>query len=265
MPKKHKNILNILFIFDRLLTLNLYMNLSKRASLKIAVVAIISIFMTSCFSIREIVHFNADGSGTFEVRTDISEIMSMIEMMEGMDLDEGGETDSDADLEEEEQSPIAEYAEMYKNQLEQVQSIPGISEAQVVEDEVSYLVGIYFKFKNAKALNAALNVLYADENKSKNREFFKVTKKKVERIDVVNMKDEVMKAMSEGDEMDDETLDMMRSMLSGVSFTTEYTFEKKVKKSNNSAAVIDGNSVKITQMLFNDQSKVTLNEVVKLK
>jgi len=247
------------------LLFNLFINLPKKSTLNIAIVAVFSIFITSCFNIREIVHFNSDGSGTFEVRTDISELMSMMEMMKGIDGDsEEGDMDSDEELEEEE-NPIAEYVEMYKSQLELIKSIPGISEAQVVEDEISYVVGLYFQFKNANALNKAMNVIYADEAKSSNRVFFKVSKKKVERIDVVNMKEEVMKTMTEGDDVDEETLNMMRSMFSGVSYTTEYSFDKKVKKSNNTAAVIEGSSVKLTQMLFDDQSKVSLNEVIKLK
>lgn len=89
----------------------------KKTIISIAVVIIMSVFLQSCFEIKEIIRINKDGSGTFSMVIDLSEVKAMIE-----GFNEGEDNTSE--------SPLAEMEEEYvaiKSKLEVLEGISNIT------------------------------------------------------------------------------------------------------------------------------------------
>ncbi len=78
---------------------------TKKTILGIAALMIMSLLLQSCFEIKEIITINKDGSGTFSMIIDMSEVKAMLESFNEEDSDQ---TDS----------PLGEMEKDYEITLE---------------------------------------------------------------------------------------------------------------------------------------------------
>lgn len=209
------------------------------------------VLFTSCFEIKEIVHFNKDGSGDFQFIIDMSAMKALIEMA------------GEAEEGEEEEDPFADAGDSFDEQIEAISKIDGITSAESIADEDTYMFGLKFSFADVNALNDALNEVFKDEGGDKDRTFFKASKKKIERVDAVNMKDEFTKLMSEGGE--EEGMEEAMMFFQDVKYVAEYTFDRKVKKVTNKDAAVSKNKVVVEQFLFQEGNDTKLDNSIKLK
>ena len=73
----------------------------KKTIYRIAAVVLMAILMQSCFEIKEVIKINKDGSGTFSMIIDMSEVKAMLESFSEEDSDDTG-------------SPLGEMEEDYE-------------------------------------------------------------------------------------------------------------------------------------------------------
>ena len=218
----------------------------KRSTVLTSVFALLIVFLaTSCFQIKEKIFFKSNGSGTYELTLDASQMMAM---MQGF-AESFGE---DGDQEEE---PVDT---MFNNQLPKLEKLAGISKvkSEATKEGVNT---IRFDFSNIDALNKALNVVYETEEKSDTGEvlFFSMDKNKLVRHSGFNILTEITNNMKkEMGAEEEEDFDFKSSpfagMLSGMGYVTEYHFDKKVSKFTNKSAKLsqDKKAVTISYMFM---------------
>lgn len=188
----------------------------------ILLVLVVSFGTSSCMNLIEKIFFNADGSGSYSFTMDMSELKSLAEM--------SGEELSSADLKEEINFDDNET-------VRKLTSIDGISEVSTKFDDDNFSMTVRFDFNNINALNAGMSTYFADSTKSEIEmfEFFDINKKKISRIDTNPMLDAFLSGLNEQGEDEQANIDMMKMMLSDLSFTSEIATAKKIKSFSNKA------------------------------
>lgn len=242
--------------------------------------------LTSCLHIIEDVTFSKNGSGTYKMTIDMSEMKSMLDMLKSMNptgadstgvVEEGGDKEvtpgeepAEAGGGGNEMSQMGEQlAGNIKNSLN---GVPGISNIVEINDTTNLVFGYTFDFANIEALNKAIKIINKEKYDAKADETFRLSGKNFERLGAANIGEELKKALSEGGE-EDETgqMDMMKSMFSDMSYQQVYHFtDRTVKKSSNGLSEVsaDGHTLTITLKPFSEeeaQKKGTVVTEVKLK
>lgn len=105
---------------------------------------ILTAVCTSCFEIREEVTIAKNGSGNYAFLIDMSSSKSMIDMATGMQIAK-------------DRTPFAQMDSAFAKGMERLAAIPGISNAEAINNREQYIFGMRFDFRDAEALNAALN------------------------------------------------------------------------------------------------------------
>ena len=172
--------------------------------------------MTGCLHIIEEATFHNNGSGSYKMTFDMSELKGMVDMMKGMgDMEgmgdaadstgiyDGGDFTPPAEPEES-QDPMGGLGEQFKGISETLKGVDGISNIVEINDTTNYSFGYSFEFANIAALNRALKIVGKDKFDTKTEETFKFTGKKFERLNAGDMSAELKNVMSEGEDMDDE-------------------------------------------------------------
>ncbi len=232
----------------------------KRSPVLTSVFALLIVFLaTSCFQIREKIFFKSDGSGSFELTMDMSQMMAM---MQGF-ADSMGE-----DMESEEEGESQDTT--FNAQIPKLEALAGITKVTTSSSKEGVST-LKFDFKSIDVLNQALNVVYETEKNPEVGEvkFFTMEKNKVVRHEGFDLFKEITKSMK--DEMgaqEDEDFDLKSSpyaaMMSGMGYTTEYQFDKKISKYSNKAALLsqDKKSITISYMFMEeDQPETLANEI----
>lgn len=216
---------------------------------------------SSCFDIMEEYHFNADGSGTAKMMIDVSQMVNMMEAF-GSALDSTGEGDKSME-------------EMFdKNEsIETLKKLPGIRNIVNLNDKEKKIIGYSYEFANIEALNNAIiagrdnlglgEMLGTGEmnTESDNENSFSLVKKKFKRT--MDM------TMAEDDESEEaQYMEMAMAMFKEAKYTTVYSFDRKIKKVKNAAALIgaDGKHVTIENNLADlMQGKASNTSEIRLK
>ncbi|MCB9231450.1 MAG: hypothetical protein H6581_07300 [Bacteroidia bacterium] len=119
---------------------------------------LVLLLSSSCFDIYEKIHFNQDGSGHAEYKVDMSKMVSMIDMMSGLDEDkeegESEEGDEEGEGEDSKESFDESMAETMTETMERLRNIPGISNVKQIEGERG-VYGWSYDFAYIEALNVA--------------------------------------------------------------------------------------------------------------
>ena len=222
---------------------------------------ITGIGFSSCFDIMEEYHFNADGSGTAKMLIDVSQMVDMMDAF-GSSLDstgEGGES----------------IEEMFdKNEsIENLKRLPGIRNIVNLNDKEKKVIGYSYEFANIEALNNALiagrdnlglgEMLGAGEmnTESENENSFTFVKKKFKRTMDMTMPED-----DDSEEM--QYMEMAMAMFKEAKYTTVYSFDRKIRKVKNDAALIgaDGKHVTIENNLADlMQGKASNTSEIRLK
>lgn len=278
------------------------MQLLKKFSLMALLFA--SVSLTGCLDIEEEVTYRADGTGNYSMKLDMSQMKSMLDMFKNMgegaktegegekdgvvsDMEPGGEKPAVVEVEEvkevapapesdapdaapEESNPaasIAQLGEEFDKSLLSLKKIKGIKNTKSLNDTAALVFGYSFDFDNVESLNKAVDAMNKDKFEGKASPAFVATKKSFERTSAYDMGALISQAMSESDEAA-ESMDMIKMFFGDMKYKQIYHFDKKVKKSGNSEAVIspDGKTVTLTAKPFGDNDKLKgVANVLKLK
>lgn len=112
----------------------------KRIINQLVLLVASSILLVSCITFEENYYLKKDGSGSFEFKVDMSQLMDMMKAFEGMEQ-EGDEK-------------VPETIDFNK-EVEKLEAIKGITNVKVVEDEENGMFSMSFDFKDYEALNKA--------------------------------------------------------------------------------------------------------------
>lgn len=107
---------------------------------KIIITLLISLTLVSCITFEENYYLKKDGSGSFEFKVDMSQLVGMMKAFEGMD--QGGDEKATEAID-------------FNKEVDKLKAIKGITNVQVLEDEEKGLFSMSFDFKDYEALNKA--------------------------------------------------------------------------------------------------------------
>lgn len=260
-------------------------------NLFLAVLTISVTALTGCLHIIEEATFRSNGSGTYKMTLDMSEMKSMMEMFKGMGGDstamnmEGDSTsiqsegdynapppaDAAAPLED----PMGGLGDQMSSVSSTLKGVQGISSVVEIKDTSTFSFGYSFDFADMAALNRALKIINKDKYESTVEEVFRFKGKTFERLGTGDLGQEVKKAMMEngagGEEGEEGGMDMMKMFLADMSYKQVYHFpDRVVKKSDNKLGEIGdgGHTLTISIKPFDEEQqkqKASVATKVKLK
>ena len=260
-------------------------------NLFLAILVIGATALTGCLHIIEEATFHNNGSGTYKMTFDMSELKGMMDMMKGMggaagtpepgdstSISDGGDfTPPATPPAAEEANPMSGLTDQFSGVATSLKNIPGISNIVEISDTAAFNFGYTFEFANIAALNRALKVVGKEKFDSKNEETFKFTGKSFERLNIGDMSAEIKKALAENTGEEEEgteaggQADMMKMFFADMSYKQIYHFpDRKVKKSDNKLGEIaeDGHTLTISLKPFDEEQlkkKASVAAKVKLK
>lgn len=256
-------------------------------SLFLIVLTISVTMLTGCLHIIEEATFRNNGSGSYKMTLDMSEMKGMMDMFKGMGGDstamgmgldstaiqgEGDYTPPAAADAPATEDPMGGLGEQMSSVASTIKGLPGISNVVEIKDTTNFNFGYSFDFVDVAALNRALKVINKDKYDSKVDEIFRFKGKTFERLPTGDLGAEMQKAMmSGGDEGEEGNMDMVKTFLADMSYEQIYHFpDREVKKSDNKLGEIsgDGHTLSIKLKPFDEEQqnkKATVATKVKLK
>ncbi len=224
----------------------------KKTILSIVSIFVISLLLQSCFEIKEIVTINKDGSGTFTMSIDMSEVKAMLES-----FSDGEETGS----------PLGEMEKEYEATKFKLEVVEGISNIKFTTGNDGYVITTSFDFADIDALNGGMTVVYEDEvGFGATTEYYKLKGKNFERTSAHNMLDE-LKGEMDSDEFGDEDIDMAE-LFADVAYVNVVTFTgRKIKKTSTEAIEVseDGSTMTLKRYIFREGEDLSMNYKVKVR
>jgi hypothetical protein len=216
-----------------------------------------SLLCTSCFDIRENVLFNKNGSGEFTFSMNLAELKPMVSMFGA----ENGESSNEL------------LASRFRETSSKLKQLPGITSAKSIEDTVNYTFGVSFSFDDIKALNLAMNSIFNDDSAIKQIPYFEWKGRQLIRNEQLDSKSILGKTTELSNTKGVKTqnsLGGLESLFSTVSYTTSYTFDRKVDSTRNENAMLSKDLKTVTVKCFpfalkdSTQKKCTVGNVISL-
>jgi len=243
-------------------------------NLFLAALAVGSLTLSGCLHILEDVTFKGNGSGTYKMTLDMSEIKGMMDMFKGMETDSlSGDSPEDADAAgATEDNGMTEMGQQLSSVAATLKGVEGLSNVTEINDTSAFSFGYSFDFANVAALNKAMKVINKEKYDSKVEEVFKFNGKNFERLATGDLGAEIKKALAENEDAEAEgSMDMMKTFFADMTYKQTYHFpDRAVKKSTNELSEIssDGHTLTITLKPFDEEQekkKVNVGTAVKLK
>lgn len=240
-----------------------------------ATLAIGSMALTGCLHILEEVTFKSNGSGTYKMTLDMSEIKNTMEMFKGMGADSlsgdsTGVTVSSAGAGED--PGMSQMGQQLSSVAQTLKSVEGLNNVTEINDTASFKFGYSFDFVDVAALNKAMKVINKEKYDSKVDEVFKFNGKTFERLAAGDLGAEIKKALAENEDAEAESnMDMVKTFFADMSYKQIYHFpDRAVKKSTNELSEISDNGHTLTVSIkpFDEEQqkkKVSVATEVKLK
>ncbi|MBN8678382.1 MAG: hypothetical protein J0M29_09165 [Chitinophagales bacterium] len=258
-------------------------------NLFLAVLAVSMTALTGCLHIIEEATFKNNGSGSYKMTLDMSEMKGMMDMFKGMAGDSsltsgmGIEGDSTSIQTEGDYTPPADAPAMedpmgglgtqMSSVAATIRGVEGITNVVEINDTTNFQFGYSFDFVNVDALNRALRIINKDKYDAKVEEVFRFKGKSFERLGTGDIGEEMKKAMMNSDEEGGEegSMDMVKMFLADMSYKQIYHFpDRTVKKSDNKLGEItdEGHTLTINIKPFDEEQqkkKASVATKVKLK
>lgn len=214
----------------------------KRSRLLTHLLVIFMAFsFTSCFHIIEDIFFQKDGSGTYSIVVDMSQIANMMELMGSGDNKE---------MEEAMSGMVSEF-EMVKKRME---ALNGVSNVKQEVDKETLIFSTSFDFDDLKALNLGMSEYFMDREggQTETHTFFTYRQGKLVRSDKDLMSEALLEAtQEEGDQSIDPEV-----VFSDVYFETKLRFARGYRAfSNEEYQTADKNTLTWKKYLFNPKDK----------
>lgn len=241
-------------------------------NLFLAVLAIGSMALTGCLHILEEVTFKDNGSGTYKMTLDMSEIKGMMDMFKGMQADSLSGDSSGVSMDAAGDNGMSEMGVQLSSVAQTLKSVDGLSNVTEINDTASFSFGYSFNFANVAALNKAMKVINKEKYDSKVEEVFKFNGKNFERLAAGDLGAEIKKALAENEDAEAEAnMDMVKTFFADMTYKQIYHFpDRAVKKSTNELSEItdDGHTLTIALKPFDEEQekkKLSVGTAAKLK
>ena len=245
----------------------------------LTVLAVGTLALTGCLHIIEEATFKNNGSGTYQMTLDMSEMKGMMDMFKTMGdeapKEEGAEEDTSDEAPDMGAAPdngITQMGSELSSVAKSLKSIAGLTNITEISDTSAFRFGYSFDFADVTALNNAMKVINKEKYDSKVEEVFKFKNGNFERLTSADLGEEMKKALAESEESGGGAdADMIKTFFADMTYKQIYHFpDSKVKKSTNTLSEIseDGHSLTITLKPFNEEqmkSKPSVGTAVKLK
>jgi hypothetical protein len=194
---------------------------------------------SSCISIIEKYIFNRNGGGEYIFTVDLKEMTSMMEAMGSMEDD----------------TTIATMMTDLEKKSVELEKIKGILNAKVNYNKETSEIEMSFLFSNIDALNQALSENYKEEGELSAKQLIFITqdKNKFERTSISKAEE----AFGGNQEMDEESLGMMKMMMSEAFIKTIMEFDTDIKSISNKDYELSSNkkSIEFIKYLFKDEDQ----------
>jgi hypothetical protein len=235
-----------------------------------------SVLLTNCLHITEELTLKKDGSGKYQLSFDMSEVKSMMAMMEGM-KQPADSTAQDGAAAAPADGGVNQMADMGKQLTEvaaSLKGVKGITNIHEINDTATYMFGYEFDFADDIALNKALKIIGKEKYESNNAETYKFDGKKFERLSVGDYGAELKKQLAQEDDNAEDgaesQVEMLKMFFADMTYKQIYHFEKSVKKSSNELSEVseDGKTVTINMKPFDEEQakkNIGVATVIKLK
>lgn len=244
-------------------------------NLFLAALSIGSMALTGCLHIVEEVTFKNDGSGTYKMTLDMSEIKSMMEMFKGMSADSLSGDSTEVSMDAAGDNGMGEMGKQLSDVANTLKGVEGLSNVREINDTTAFSFGYTFDFANVAALNKAMKLINKEKYDSKVEEVYKFSGKSFERLSTGDLGEEIKKALSEADdaemEMEGGNMDMLKTFFADMTYKQIYHFpDRTVKKSSNELSSVSDNGHTLTIELkpFDEEQqkkKLSVGTQVKLK
>ncbi|MEL6536003.1 MAG: hypothetical protein AAFQ98_11355 [Bacteroidota bacterium] len=201
-------------------------------------------FLSSCLEIKEQVFLKRNGSGTFTLTIDMSQMKSMMEAM-GVNIEDMGEED-----------PFSGVETDFEDQKAELESIPGVSNARVIPDRNTYAISVAFDFTDIDALNAGANKVFQDEDRTADMEYYRYSRGSFERTPYFEHAEQVKDELNNSEDL--QGMDPT-AFFGEMNYTTVFEFERPVKKMSNDSYSLsaDNKSVSFQYFFFKEESEGT--------
>ncbi len=241
---------------------------------------VVSLLFTSCLHIVEEITVKKDGSGSYTMTIDMSEVKSMMDALKSMgeQTDEEKSSDQPEEANEEDAQETTEDNSMLQMGTElssvanSLRGIAGLSNVREINDTSTYLFGYSFDFANIEVLNKAIRIINREKYDSKVEEAFRFKSGNFERLNAADIGEQFKKTLTEVEEEDEEgNADMVKAFFSSMTYKQVYRFpDARIKKSSNPLSELssDGQSVTILLKPLDEEQqkkKPSVATVIKLK
>jgi hypothetical protein len=210
--------------------------------------------LTACYEIREEVDIKNDGSGSYAMIIDMSQSKALLEMAAAMP-------------ENKDKLPTSEIDSAFAKGTARFKNMPGISNAQPINQAKEFIFGMRFDFKDMAALNNALRQS-PDQGAANNLpapEIFKFSKRTLERTSLFQFKE--LNSLTEL-QKNPEDAEQVRALLQSATYACVIRVEGKIKKFSNEKAELayTGKEVRFGASLLDlIDGKANCANVVKFK
>ncbi len=186
--------------------------------------------------IYETAHIHANGSGRFEIATDLTKVEQLIKLACFL---------ADVTPEDTKKS-IQEACSMAAHRLEDV---PGVKNVTTAYDAKSLSFTLRFQFNKISALNEAMRALYALIDHP-GATYFKMDRYTFSRTDTINTAQLLAHYRKRADKQRKDASTqaeglMMKNILNVTTYNITYSFDRKIKEATNTLANISEDSRKI--------------------
>lgn len=219
---------------------------------------ITSLSFTSCLDIFENININKDGSGKYSLILTVGEqFKETIAQSMNSGLNPMNEPDDFDDTDAAKEQQDLSYQESLEQIVDQLKSVEGLSNVQIIYNDKSFEFGYEFDFKNLQALNSAMEItagayipqIPGNIQVGKKKKTVASTAKYIEsnKNTIVRHQSAELGKVLEMKKSDGNNSGMMGGLdvtylLQDMSFRTTFQFEQAIKSVSNEAAVIDENT-----------------------
>ncbi len=223
--------------------------------------AVAPLLFSGCLHIVEEVTVKKDGSGTYKLTLDMSEMKAMLDALKemGNSNDEEENTDdnsvaeepSDGEEEGKQEDSVTQLGTTLSTVAQSLRVLTGLSDIREFSDTVTYLFGYSFQFANIEALNKAIRVINREKYENKVDETFRFKGGNFERLNAADIGEQFKMMLTAVEEEDDSgNTEMARAFFASMTYKQVYFFpDAKVKKSSNPLSELSGDGQKVTIVL----------------
>lgn len=255
--------------------------MKKLKNYLLAVLAMTSLAFTGCLHIIEEATFRNNGSGTYQMTLDMSEMKGMMDMFKSMGDEapkkegaEGEASDEAPDMGAAPDNGITQMGSELSSVAQSLKNVVGLSNINEISDTSAFRFGYSFDFADVAALNRAMKIINKEKYDSKVEEVFRFKNGNFERLTSADLGEQMKKQLAESEESDESgtvDADMLKTFFADMTYKQIYHFpDSKIKKSTNTLSEIsqDGHSLTITLKPFDEEQmkgKPSVGTAVKLK